>query len=196
MKNIFLSIAALLVLGTTTVSAQGFKGKWFILGEASYGTKSDGDIKNYSILPVVGTFVAPTTAVGLGIGYLGSKNETDATLTLKEGTFIVQPLARKYWAVTDNFLIFGQAAVPLAFGKNTTEPTNGTKTETKYTGYGFEISPGIDYFLSKNFSIEASFGIASWSSVKPKGGDASNDFNFGLNSGFLNGMKFGLKYVF
>lgn len=196
MKKLLLSIAALALISITTVNAQdGFKGKWFILGEAGYGTQADGNIKNYSVLPVVGTFVAPTTAIGLGIGYLGSTDKTITDVTSKDGTFIVQPLVRKYWPVTENFMIFGQAAVPLQFGKTTIE-TKAAKDEAKFTGYGFEIAPGVDYFLSKNFTIEATFAVASWSSVKPKGGDASNDFNIGVNSGFLQGVKFGLKYIF
>ncbi len=195
MKKLLLSITALFVLGLTSVSAQGFKGKWWALGQAGFGTEANGDVKNYSILPVVGYFVAPTTTIGLGVGYLGSTNETVPSVKATSGTFIVQPLARKYWPVADKFLIFGQASVPLAFG-NTTEETAGVKTEAKVTSYGIEIAPGVDYFLSKNFSIEATFGVASWNSTKPKGGDAVNDFNIGVNSGFLNGVKFGIKYVF
>lgn len=195
MKNIFLSIAALCILGMTTANAQGFKGKWWVLGQAGYGTEADGNIKNYSILPVVGTFIAPTTSIGLGIGYVGSTNEVTEKTKITDGTFIVQPLVRKYWPLTDNFLIFGQAAVPLQFGKHTVD-VNDTKTDTKISSYGIAISPGIDYLLSSHFSIEASFGLVNWTSVKPKGGDASNDFSIGVNSGFMNGMKFGLKYFF
>lgn len=195
MKNLLLSITALFMLGITSVHAQGFKGKWWVMGEAGYGTEADGNIKNYSILPVVGYFVAPTTTIGLGIGYLGSKDETVENVTATTGAFIVQPLARKYWGITDNFLIFGQAAVPLQFNKGTIE-TAGSKLEGKSTSYGIQLSPGIDYFLSSHFSIEASFGLVGWKSVKPKDGDATNDFSIGINSGFQNGVKFGVKYVF
>lgn len=196
MKNLLLSIAALFLLGLTNVNAQGFKGKWFILGQAGYGTEADGDVKNYSILPVVGTFVAPTTAVGLGVGYVGSKTDLANDASVTAGDFIVQPFARQYWGITDNFFIFGQAAVPLAFGKITDKDGAGNKVDTKYTKYGIEIAPGIDYFLSPNFSIEASFGLVGWNAFKPKDGDTTNDFNINVNSGFLNGVKFGIKYVF
>ena len=195
MKKLLFSIVAIALLGVTTVSAQGFKGKWFILGEAEYSTQQDGDVQNYSILPVVGTFIAPTTAVGLGIGYIGSNTDKGNDNSLKTGSFLVQPLVRKYWGLTDNFFFFGQAAVPLAFGKETTEENN-VKTDVKTTKYGVAISPGIDYFLSKNFSIEASVGLVGWTAVKPKDGDTTNDFAIGLNSGFQNGVKFGVKYVF
>ena len=121
MKKLLFSIVAIALLGVTTVSAQGFKGKWFILGEAEYSTQQDGDVQNYSILPVVGTFIAPTTAVGLGIGYIGSNTDKGNDNSLKTGSLLVQPLVRKYWGLKDNFFFSGKAAVPLAFGKETTE---------------------------------------------------------------------------
>lgn len=194
MKNLLLSIVALFLLGITNVNAQGFQGKWWIMGQAGYGTEADGNVKKYSILPVVGTFIAPTTTIGLGVGYLGTETgKGDVKKT--EGTFIVQPLVRQYWPVAENFFIFGQAAVPLGFGK-TTDKNGSTKTTDKHTTYGIEIAPGIDYFLSPNFSIEASFGLVGWNAYKPKDGDTTNDFNINVNSGFLNGVKFGIKYVF
>ncbi|MEJ5055385.1 outer membrane beta-barrel protein [Sphingobacterium sp. MYb382] len=195
MKKLVFAMGMFLLMGVSAAQAQGFKGKWFIMGEAGYSTQSDGDIKQYSILPVVGTFVAPTTAIGLGVGYLGSKDNTSEILTGKSNTFIVQPLARKYWGIADNFLIFGQAAVPLTFSKETIEG-GAAKVEQKTTGYGIQLSPGVDYFFSKNFSMEASFGLVGWTASKPKDGDTSNDFGIGINSGFQNGVKFGLKYIF
>lgn len=195
MKKLLLSITTLVILGLSAANAQGFKGKWWVMGQAGFGTEADGNIKNYNILPVFGTFIAPTTTIGLGIGYLGQTDETSSTVKNTSGTFVVQPLARQYWPVTDNFLIFGQASVPLMFGKTTAE-IGGVKTDAKFSSYGIEIAPGIDYFLSEHFSIEASFGLINWTSIKPKGGDATNDFGIGINSGFLSGTKFGIKYVF
>lgn len=195
MKKLVFAVGMFLLMGASAAQAQGFKGKWFVMGEAGYSTQSDGNLKQYSILPVVGTFVAPTTAIGVGVGYIGSKDERVANVTTKNNTFIVQPLVRKYWGISDNFLIFGQAAVPLTFGKVTAEDANA-KVEQKATGYGVQLSPGVDYFFTKHFSMEASFGLVGWSASKPKGGETSNDFGVGVNSGFMNGMKFGLKYIF
>ncbi|WP_413532457.1 outer membrane beta-barrel protein [Empedobacter brevis] len=196
MKKIVLLVAT--VFAFTNANAQeneGLKGKWFLMGQAGYGTSNDGDTQNYSILPAVGHFISPSVAVGGAIGYVGSKDDTSSTVTTKGNKFIVQPLVRKYWGVNDKLFIFGQASVPLLFGKNTYE-TVGYETDIKYTGYGIEIAPGLDYFLSSNWSIETSFGLASWNAIKPKDGDATNDFNFGLNSGVLGGVKIGVKYIF
>lgn len=195
MKKLLLSITALFLLSITAVSAQGFQGKWWVMGQAGFGTEADGNIKNYSILPVVGVFIAPATTVGLGVGYLGSTDETSSTTKLTNGVFIAQPLVRQYFPVAEKLMIFGQASVPLQFGKATME-TGNVKTDAKFTSYGIEIAPGVDYFLSDHFTIEATFGLINWNSTKPKGGDATNDFGIGLNSGFLGGVNFGLKYIF
>ncbi len=180
------------VLGVSTMQAQesmGFKGKWFLMGQAGYNTTENNTVRNYSFLPAVGNFVAPTVAVGAAIGYTGS-SEKDSDEAY--GAFVVQPMARKYWGVNDKLFIFGQASVPLVFGTN----TSAANVDTKYTSYGFQVAPGLDYFLSSHWSIEAQFGLLGWSGISVKDGDSSSDFNFGLNSGLLNGINIGIKYIF
>lgn len=197
MKKLFLA-AAVAMMGFAGVNAQeqgeGLKGKTFILGQVGYATQDDGDYQEYSILPAVGTFISPSVAVGGALGYVGSKEDYSGGVE-KENLFIIQPFARKYWTVTENFHIFGQVAVPIGFGKYTYEE-GSYSGDYKYSTYGVEVAPGLDYFFSPNWSIEATVGLAAWSSFKPKDGDATNDFAFGLNSGLVNGLKFGVKYVF
>ena len=92
----------------------------------------------------------------------------------------------------------------MQFGKTETENssvatngntvvTNSTSTEAKYTKIGVTVKPGLDYFLNKNWSIEATIGEFGYSNYKPKDGDATNNYNFGLN---LSSVTFGVKYVF
>lgn len=199
MKKLFLA-ATVALMGVVGVNAQeqgeGLKGKTFILGQVGYATENDGDSQEYSILPAVGTFISPSVAVGGAIGYVGSKDDFGGGRVDKENLFIIQPFARKYWSVAENFHIFGQVAVPIGFGKYTHEGGVVGSYDYKYSTYGVEVAPGLDYFFSPNWSIEATVGIAAWSSFKPKDGDATNDFAFGLNSGLVNGLKFGVKYVF
>lgn len=193
MKKLILA-ASFAILGAVSMNAQdkseGFKGKWFVMGQAGYGTSNDGDVQDYSVLPAVGHFISPTVAVGAAVGYVGTTVK-DVSST---GAFVAQPLVRKYWGITDKLFIFGQASVPMQFGQSKDKVTDTKYGE--YSAYGIEIAPGLDYFLAPNWTIETSFGVASWTSVKPKGGDATNDFNFGVNSGLLGGVRFGVKYVF
>ena len=206
MKKLILS-ASLLILGANAFAQENdngvsLDGRWFIMGQAGYNSSNEGNTQSYSIVPQVGNFVSEDVALGLGIGYIGSKNESEVnnvTNTQKENLFVVKPFARKYWGVAKNLFVFGELSVPLGFGKNTSETSLGNTTttgEAKYTNIGVQVAPGLDYYLSDNWSLEAAFGLLGWSSTKPKDGDSANSFNFGLNSGVDNGVKIGIKYTF
>ncbi|WP_282629219.1 outer membrane beta-barrel protein [Empedobacter sedimenti] len=206
MKKLILS-ASLLILGANAFAQENdngvsLDGRWFIMGQAGYNSSNEGNTQSYSIVPQVGNFVSEDVALGLGIGYIGSKNESEVnnvTNTQKENLFVVKPFARKYWGVAKNLFVFGELSVPLGFGKNTSETSLGNTTttgEAKYTNIGVQVATGLDYYLSDNWSLEAAFGLLGWSSTKPKDGDSANSFNFGLNSGVDNGVKIGIKYTF
>mgnify|MGYP003454414309 CR=1 FL=1 len=107
MKKIFLLAATLFAFANVNAQEnEGFKGKWFLMGQAGYGTSNDGDSQNYSILPAVGNFIAPTVAVGGAIGYIGTKDDLGDKNVNKTNAFVVQPLVRKYWGVSDKLFIF------------------------------------------------------------------------------------------
>lgn len=193
MKKVILA-----VIGLTAFAANaqdGFKDRWFVMGQVGFNSKvtpkTDDSPKvtttTYTVLPAVGYFVAPTTAVGLAIGYTGESAKVDGGDKVNGGTFIVQPLARKYWGVTENFLLFGEAAVPLSFTK---------VGEYKASSVGVNVGVGMDYFLSKNWSVEAKLGVLGWETAKPKDGDATTSFGLDVNSGLLSGLSLGVKYVF
>lgn len=194
MRKLILAVIALTAFASN--AQDGFKGKWFVMGQAGFSTtkvpKTDVSPKttttSYSILPAVGHFVAPTTAVGLAIGYIGESTKIEGVdEKFDGGSFVLQPLARKYWGVTDNFLLFGEASVPLAFSK---------AGEAKASSVGVNVGLGLDYFLTSNWSIEAKLGVIGWESTKPKDGDATSTFGIGVDSGLLSGLKLGVKYVF
>jgi len=133
---------------TAQESNEGFKGTWWALGQFEFISDEATDIDAFVILPVVGNFVSPTVTVGLGAGYKSVKiGGADA-----EGLFILQPLARKYWSISDNFFLFGQADIPLEFGDG-------------HTGYGFNLRPGIDYFVTNKLTLEATFGQFGYNAV-------------------------------
>ncbi|RLZ12046.1 porin family protein [Faecalibacter macacae] len=195
MKKLILAVT-LLAFGAN-VNAQeqtGLENKWFVMGQAGYSSTNEGDSQSYSILPAVGNFVTSDIAIGAAVGYVGSKSG-ESQNQIKNNLFIIQPFARKYWSISNNFHIFGQAAIPVGFGNNKYEVYNYTE-KIKYTTYGIEVAPGFDYFFSPNWSLEATFGLLGWNAVKPEEGDAVNTFNFGINSGLIDGVKVGIKYIF
>lgn len=200
-------------------NAQIAKGTTYLSGSVGYSqVESDnGNYKkeNFNVLPTVGYFVGTNLAVGVGVGYQTEKITETATTTLpgatvvseditKKPAFVVAPFVRKYWTLSEKLYIFGQLAVPMQFGKTETEgnsvvttgsttSTTSVSTEAKYTQVGVTVKPGLDYFLNKNWTIEATIGEFGYNNFKPKNGDATNNYNFGLN---LSTVTFGVKYVF
>lgn len=201
-------------------NAQIAKGTVYLSGTVGYSQveSNNGDTKkeNFNVLPTAGFFVAPNFAVGLGVGFQTQKDTNVSTLVtgptsttvntneIKKPAFVIAPFARKYWTLSDKLYFFGQLAVPMQFGKTETETssvsTNGTttvststSTEAKYTQVGVTVKPGLDYFLNKNWTIEATIGEFGYNNFKPKDGDATNNYSFGLN---LANVGIGVKYVF
>ncbi|URM35369.1 hypothetical protein [Flavobacterium anhuiense] len=121
MKKIVTLVSIVLISLTAKAqdSSQGLKGAWFATSQFGYQqTKNEGNKNtNLSVIPVVGTFVTPSVAVGAGVGYINIKADTDAGTAAKTDLIVVQPLIRKYWNVAGSLYFFGQAAIPVITGK-------------------------------------------------------------------------------
>jgi len=184
MKKLFLlSIIAVFTLTSTIAQeeeSKGLQGAWWGMGQFEFS--DDETTSTFTFLPAVGNFISPSVTIGLGAGYTSTKVEgSDAN-----DAFILQPLARKYWGVSDTFYLFGQADVPLIFGDN-------------FTQYGFNLRPGIDYFIGGQFTIEATFGqfgynYVDYDDVEGRGSDNGvGTTSLGFN---MFDVRFGLKYIF
>ena len=193
MKNIIILVVITLFVftdsfaqETTKEASNGFKGAWWGLAAGSYSDSEATDTQSFTILPAVGVFIAPTVTVGGAVGFTSTKvGNTDAS-----EIFIVKPLARKYFGVTDKFFLFIEGNVPLLFNEN-------------FTGYGFNLEPGIDYFIGGKWTIEAKFGRFGYNAIKPDSGDATGTTSLGFNmfdaqtqEGLGSGLSLGLKYLF
>ena len=49
-----------------------------------------------TILPIIGTFVKPTVAVGAAVGYMNIKSEDNTGTLANTGLVAIEPLVRKY----------------------------------------------------------------------------------------------------
>ncbi|MBP2615419.1 outer membrane beta-barrel protein [Chryseobacterium jejuense] len=221
MKKILLA-GAVALFGLS--NAQIAKGTTYVSGQLGYtqneNNNTDVKVESFKILPTVGYFVNTNLAVGVGVGYKNDntkKTESTGTnpLTITEGkvtesAIVVAPFVRKYWTIGEKLYIFGQLEVPMAFGQNKVEGTStttlttpaGTTTsvssvsdKSNFTSIGVNIKPGLDYFLNKNWTIEATIGEFGYNTYKQNvdGAKRVNDYNFGLN---LTSVTFGVKYVF
>lgn len=220
MKKVLIAVAAVLY-GLS--NAQIKPGTVYISGQANYtedeNNSSNSTEQTFKIIPAAALFVAPNLAIGTGLGYSHSKLHYTQTLYSgpftslidyigRTNTITVAPFIRKYWTLSENLYFFGQLQIPMEFGKlnqeavvtNINEPAGyidqqNLSYENKYTSIGVNIKPGFDYFLNKNWSVEATIGEFGYKNLKYKDTDFrdTKDYSFGLN---LSAVSFGVKYVF
>lgn len=171
MKKILL-VAAIALFGLTANAQdkenKGLQGAWWATSQLGYSQTKTGDVKssNLMVLPLVGYFVSPSVTVGAGVGTINIKAENATGTVAKTNLFVAEPLVRKYWNVAGKMYFFGQLAVPIITGKE-------TESELKVSQFGLAMSSGLDFFVTKNFSVEFSYNLANFSSttLTPKTGD-------------------------
>ncbi|SNR37146.1 outer membrane beta-barrel protein [Flavobacterium sp. ov086] len=208
MKKI-LTLVSIAFIGLTAKaqdSNQGLKGAWFATSQFGYQQTKTADVKhtNLSVIPIVGTFITPTIAVGAGLGYINLKSDLNSNESTKTDLIVIQPLARKYWNVAGSLYFFGQAALPVITGKE-------KEHNTKINQFGLSVSGGFDYFVTKNFSVEFSYDLVNFTSttIDPEKGPKTTVTNFGLahmanvDSAYLAGgsslttpLSVGFKFIF
>lgn len=212
MKKI-VALISIALIGLTAKAQevnQGLKGAWFATSQFGYQQTKTADVKNtsLSVLPIVGTFVAPSVAVGAGFGYINIKADSDKGTAAKTDLIVIEPLARKYWNVAGSLYFFGQLAAPVITGKE-------KQSDLKVTQLGLSLSGGFDYFVTKNFSVEFSYDLANFTSttLDPKTGEKTTVTNFGLahvasvdpfynsalggsSPNLTSPLSFGFKFIF
>jgi outer membrane protein len=201
MKKIILS--ALAVCAFTFASAQdkkssneGFtKGDVFVTGALSFS--SDSKLANYSesnfkFSPSVGLFLTENIALGVDLTMgSGSVQATAASTTDKTSTFGLGLGARYYFTPSSQFSLF--AGLGAGYVSMTTTP--GVGTETKVNGFGVNFAPGINYFIAKNFSIEAKIAALSYTTAKGDWSGAENGSSLRIG-GDWSAVSFGVNYKF
>ncbi|QBZ98428.1 outer membrane beta-barrel protein [Flavobacterium sangjuense] len=216
MKKLLLAAGIVLISLSAQAQekSQGLEGAWFATSQFGYQQSKSGDVKstNVMVLPIVGTFVTPSVAVGAGVGYLNIKADNASvgggTADLNSKLYVFQPLVRKYWNIAGNFYFFGQLATPIITGKEET-------SNLKISQFGADMSGGIDFFVTKNFSVEFSYNLINFSqtTLKPDGGEkttitdfsiahvanvesAYNSALYGSGGSLTTPFAFGFKFVF
>jgi opacity protein-like surface antigen len=176
-KLVVLAGIALLTFNANAQEEKGLKGAWFATSQFGYQQTKTADAKqtNLTVVPIVGTFVSPSVAVGAGIGMINIKNEDAGGINADTGLLVVEPLVRKYWNIAGNFYFFGQLASPIISGVE-------KESNLKVTQFGLSMSGGFDFFVTKNFSVEFSYDLANFTqtTLKPDAGVKTTVTNFSL----------------
>lgn len=183
MKKLLLA-GALAIAGLVSAQKSGLQGTWFAtaqLGYQSNGASGNAKVSTTTIIPIVGTFVSPNVAIGLGGGVVSTKTGSQSAVN----TTVLEPLVRKYWNVAGSLYFYGQGAVPILIGDN-------------QTTYGVTLTPGFDYVLTKWFTVELSATVAGLQFTSVKGGNTA--VNFGINpmahSSLGTSTQVGFKFLF
>lgn len=202
MKKLFL--LAGIALMSLNVNAQekenkGLEGVWWAAGQVSFSSSKTGDAKTTSnmILPIVGTFISPSVTVAAGVGVISGKTDTGSAITSETSTIVIKPLVRKYWNISGGLFFFGQAALPVTFGKDKV-------ADSKSSSFALEVSPGFDYIVNKWLTVETSFSIFNVGSTTftPDSGDKTTTFGFNANpmnsvgDRQLGNLQVGVKFLF
>ncbi|MBA5246003.1 porin family protein [Marnyiella aurantia] len=204
MKKVLL-VGAVALFGAVNAQVEtpveGFvKGDTFITGAIGYTSAKQNNFEEstFTVAPSVGHFVSPNIAVGARVGYTnGTMEDTFATVVVSEEVDAITAgvFGRYYTTPASRFSLFGELNVNYANAKYTDNNGITAATETKYNGFNFGIAPGVNYFINKNFALEAAVGVLSYSTMKEDvaGAEAVDTFNFGLN---FTDVTLGLVYKF
>jgi len=205
MKKIIFAAAALFAFGFANAqdakedSAGGgyANGDVFITGGIGITSFEEGDVSSsiFNISPKIGFFVSDNIAIG---GRLGYRSETadvyDADLLEygeeKYSTLMVGAFGRYYTTPSSDFSFFAELGVD--YMSTTVDVPGG---DYKETGFGIALSPGISYFMSDHFALEASIGVLGYNTMKPDydGAENRNTFDIGVN---MEDVMVGVVYKF
>ncbi len=178
LKNLpVILILAFSCLAYLSAQDKGFtKSDIFISGAFRIASATEGDIENYSFefSPKVGYFVSDNIVVGGRLVYL--KNETDngAGNSSENTNYGAGVFGRYYSSPNKKFSLFGQVGIDYF-------RSEVSSVEFKTNTFSFGLGAGLNYFVSKRFSLEALLGFLDYSiaSSTEENRDSRNVFRFG-----------------
>lgn len=201
MKKVILSVATVLAFGIAsaqdadkTSGGKGFaNGDLFMTGTVGFSSEKTGDFKTntFTIAPSAGLFVTNNIAVGLNIGFTSAKEEDPIDGDVDTTLFGIGAFGRYYATPANDFSFFGQLGFNYFTGKQEFEGGG----ELKVDGFEIALRPGISYFVSEHFALEASIGALRYETSEPDtdGAESTDTFELGVD---LTEINFGLLYKF
>lgn len=199
MKKVLIAAVAVFTFGIATAQEKvGFsKEDVFISGAVNlqFAEQTGGsETSGFKISPKVGYFVSDHVAVGVGL----SVGEDKAADKLKTQNFNANVFGRYYVSPASQFSLFGELKAGYTSVRQDTERQSLVKTgHTQTDAFNVAFAPGISYFISKHFALEASIGLFEYNTSKPANHVAdqprTDTFDFGLK---LRDINLGLVYKF
>ncbi len=167
-------------------SGMGFDSGDFVIS-GSFGVNSSSGTTTFKILPSAAYFIKDNMAIVGSIGYEQGAGSNSAPisitgLTAGSDDIIIAAGLRLFKNPKSQFSLFAQGLIEFrsqSFGGG------GSGTQ-----FGIVFNPGINYFVSNSFSIEATFGEVGFRSTS-SGGSSSSGVELGID---MRNIGFGLTY--
>jgi opacity protein-like surface antigen len=194
MKKIYLSILLCTMISVSfgQQKEEGFhKDDKVITGAIGYQrSKSVDNLDNsFNMSYRVGFFLSNHILIGLQTGYGQEKIKTGGVTQKDNSSVNFGAFSRYYFTPEKKFSFFGNLGVNYFNFNNYVSSINPTSV------YDLSLSPGLNYFITKNLSLEASIGRISFSREKFNTIEPTfeNNFNFDFN---LSNIQWGIVYKF
>ena len=201
MKKIILTVAAVFALSFANAQdkkegSEGFaKGDLYLTGTAGFSDEKTDDAKvsGFTLSPGLGYFLTENIALEGQLSFGSNSDNTTEDfpgLEVKENSVGIAVGARYFWTPASKFSLSVGANISYTSTKSEVETIPGDFTEKEI---GLNIPLGMNYFVSNDFALTASWGGFGYSS-NDNGGDGApktTGFNLGLD---LSTINFGLIY--
>ncbi|MDJ0645986.1 MAG: porin family protein [Flavobacteriaceae bacterium] len=174
------------------------KGDFLITGGISYSSFKVNDNRKdniFTFVPKAGYFISENMAIGAAFGISSTRSDGVFSFDdeLRVNTFSAGAFGRYYFTPARKFSVFTELGASYITSEN--EYNGSIFSEVRSNGFAASFAPGINYFISKSFALEASFGLLSYTSLKDDlpGAEAVETFDLNLD---LTNINFGLVFKF
>ncbi len=198
------------------------KGTWTVGGNLSINTlsntsenepfTSETDVTGVSFLPNLGYAVGENTILGLRPGYRYQESENTVfedsmrnnSRTTESHALSIASYLRRFFPLNKNLALYlqGELGYEHVRGESASDNDSLSQTESTTDTFFIGIRPGITYFVSKAFALEAGIGALQYERLDSEFTDSNdtvistedrNRFNFDLDT---SQIFFGLSYYF
>jgi len=209
MKKVGMTFLIISVLFVGTTVAQPAAGGLFVGGSFNFSTIGEkaeaagttteiSTEMNFGIAPKVGFFISDNLAIGAGVGYsIWRWDDLPDNEIVRASLFEITPFAR-YYLGGEKFGLFGEGIISLGFGGSSVTDGNITTEGNPVNYLTIGAIPGVYYFISENFALEAQFGFLGLERTVETSGQGAAEirsiesgFSFELNPSTIS---FGLIY--
>lgn len=174
----------------------------------------------FSFSPKVGYYLNDKLAVGIELGFTtyseteylydddaeihpgsgpNKAEQTEYNYKSTENLFGVAPFVRYHFAQWNNFSLFGELSVGLAFGSSKEVATiNGKEEEMEgpsLFGFGVSIVPGISYKINDHIQLEATLDVFGLNYIYSKS-TQNQEYNYSNYNATLEGVITASKFGF